>query len=141
MPIYDGFVASIYDADTGVPLPEYGCFINPKIRSVTCYIETKPDQRFIVILRDVSNGSPQGTAVYVDGVYVDNGLTGPGIAVERKWFGKRIDHLHVRPFVFRDNPSGPSLPVTFNSVFGCFLAFLCRDVHRSDDRFVHCFGE
>jgi len=114
MPIYDGFVASIHDADTGAPLPEYACCINPKSRTATCYIETKTAQGFIVILRDVGNGSSQGTAVYVDGIYVDNGLTGPGIAVERKWFGKRIDHIHVRPFVFRDNPSGPTLPVAFS---------------------------
>jgi hypothetical protein len=66
-------------------------------------------------------GVAQGTAVHVDGVYVDNGLTGPGIAVERRWYGKRVDHMFVKPFVFRENTSGtsrfPEIPFPLSPFF------------------------
>src|SRR5277367_1177734 len=109
MPFHKGFRATIYDSTTSLPLTEYAPFIDPTTDTVTSYIQTTADQPFTIILHDTINTFSQGTAVYVDGVYVDNGLTGPGIATERRWFGKRVDHIHVRPFIFRENPSGNSL--------------------------------
>lgn len=106
MPTYKGFTATIYDAETSLPLPEYSPTINQMTDIATSYIETMENQPFTIVLRDTINTFSQGTAVYVDGVYVDNGLTGPGIATERRWFGKRVDHIHVKPFIFRRNPSG-----------------------------------
>ena len=106
MPLHKGFIATIYDASTNLPLQEYAPSVDRETDTATSYIETKADQPFTIVLRDTTSAFSQGTAVYVDGVYVDNGLTGPGIATERRWFGKRIDHVHVRPFIFRQNPSG-----------------------------------
>jgi hypothetical protein len=108
MPSYNGFTATVYDSQTSLPLPEYNPSLNPNTNTTTSYIETNQDQPFTIVLRDSTSAFSQGTAVYVDGVYVDNGLTGPGIATERRWYGKRIDHELVRPFVFRRNPSGIS---------------------------------
>jgi hypothetical protein len=77
----------------------------------------------------------QGTAVHIDGVYVDNGLTGPGIAIERRWYGKRVDHVFVKPFVFRENTSGnPDHPfsVIISACFGLFVfAFIESGVSSS----------
>jgi hypothetical protein len=106
MPRHKGFIAAIYDAATSLPFLEYAPRVDDTTSVATSYIETTADQPFTIVLRDTLNKFSQGTAVYVDGVYVDNGLTGPGIATERRWFGKRIDHLHVKPFVFRQNLSG-----------------------------------
>lgn len=106
MPSYKGFTATIYDSQTSLPLSEYNLHFNPITNTTTSYIETNQDQPFTIVLRDATSTCSQGTAVYVDGVYVDNGLTGPGIATERRWYGKRIDHELVRPFIFRRNPSG-----------------------------------
>jgi hypothetical protein len=103
MPTHKGFVATIFDTKTNIPLTEYAPSINPATNTATSYIETTANQTFTIVLRDTSQTVSQGTAVYVDGVYVDNGLTGPGIASERRWFGKRIDHDRVRPFIFRQN--------------------------------------
>ena len=106
MPSYKGFTATVYDSQTSLPLPEYNSSFNTNTNITTSYIETNQDQPFTIVLRDATSACSQGTAVYVDGVYVDNGLTGPGIATERRWYGKRVDHELVRPFVFRRNPSG-----------------------------------
>jgi hypothetical protein len=108
MPSYKGFTATVYDSQTSLPLPEYNPSFDNMTNITTSYIETNQDQPFTIALRDSTGAFSQGTAVYVDGVYVDNGLTGPGIATERRWYGKRIDHELVRPFVFRRNPSGTS---------------------------------
>src|SRR5271156_6030831 len=102
MPTHKGFTATIYDAQTSLPLEEHSPTINTATNVATAYIETTADQLFTIVLRDTYSSVSQGTAVFVDGVYVDNGLTGPGIASERRWFGKRIDHVNVRPFVFRN---------------------------------------
>lgn len=109
MPFHKGFIATIYDASTNLPLQEYAPTLDQSTNTATCYIETKADQPFTIVLRDTTGAFSQGTAVYVDGVYVDNGLSGPGIATERRWFGKRIDHVHVKPFIFRQNTSGTIL--------------------------------
>jgi hypothetical protein len=103
-------MATIIDTKTNLPLPEYAHTVNSTTNTATSYIETTANQLFTIVLRDTNQIVSQGTAVYVDGVYVDNGLTGPGIATERKWFGKRIDHQLVRPFIFRQNSSGSALP-------------------------------
>src|ERR1700733_10003513 len=110
MPFHKGFRATIYDSTTSVPLTEYAPFIDPTTDTVTSYLQTTVDSqpKFTSIPHDTVNTFSQGTTVYVDGVYVDNGLTGPGIATERRWFGKRIDHIHVRPFIFRANPCSTS---------------------------------
>ena len=115
MPTHKGFTATIYDAQTSQPLEEYAPTINTSTGIVTTYIETTADQAFTIVLRDSVGGISQGTAVFVDGVYVDNGLTGPGIASERRWFGKRVDHINVLPFVFRNTRQLGIL--TFFSVF------------------------
>ena len=109
MPFHKGFIATIYDASTNLPLQEYAPTLDRATDTATSYIETKADQPFIIVLRDTTSAFSQGTAVYVDGVYVDNGLTGPGIATERRWFGKRIDHVQVKPFIFRQNTAGTNL--------------------------------
>jgi len=112
MPTYKGFTATIYDVQTSQPLEEYCPTINTATNVATAYIETRADQLFTIVLRDTYGAVSQGTAVFVDGVYVDNGLTGPGIASERRWFGKRIDHVYVRPFVFRTiSTAGNSAPI------------------------------
>jgi hypothetical protein len=111
MPSYKGFIANILNPSTALPFIEHGESIDSTTDMVTTYIETTPDEPFSIVLRDTTNTVSQGTAVYVDGVYIDNGLTGPGIASERRWFGKRIDHVHVKPFIFRNNPSGISVLV------------------------------
>jgi hypothetical protein len=108
MPSHKGFIAAIYDATTSLPFLEYAPRIDDGNSVATSYIETTADQPFTIVLRDTLRTFSQGTAVYVDGAYVDNGLTGPGIAIERRWFGKRIDHLNVKPFVFRHNLTGLS---------------------------------
>ena len=114
MPSHKGFIAAVLDAQTSQPLDEYGQTIDTVTDTATSYIETTENQSFAIVLQDTINKFSQGTAVYVDGIYVDNGLTGPGIAVERKWFGKRIDHAHVKPFIFRRNHSStfPLVPFT-----------------------------
>jgi hypothetical protein len=112
MPIYKGFEATIFDANTSLPMTEFSPTFTPHTNTATCYIETSEDQPFTIVLRDTIGSFSQGTAVYVDGVYVDNGLTGPEIASERRWFGKRIDHKNVKPFVFRKNQAGTSSRVT-----------------------------
>jgi hypothetical protein len=109
MPFHKGFIATIYDVSTNLPLQEYAPTLDRATNTATSYIETKADQPFTIVLRDTTSAFSQGTAVYVDGVYVDNGLTGPGIATERRWFGKRIDHVHVKPFIFRQNTAGTIL--------------------------------
>jgi hypothetical protein len=106
MPTHKGYTASIYDVETGLPFHEYSTSLNIQTDISICYIETKPDQPFTIVLRDNQGQFSQGTAVYVDGSYVDNGLTGPGVATERRWFGKRVDHMHVKPFVFRRCETG-----------------------------------
>jgi hypothetical protein len=109
MPSLLGYSAFISNALTCTPLPEYQPSIDDSGHIVTCYIESNTNQPFTVVLRDATANFCQGTAVQVDGVYVDNGLTGPGVSVERTWYGKRIDHVSVKPFIFRDNPSGMAL--------------------------------
>lgn len=109
MPTHKGFTAIIYDAVNGLPFPEYCPSVNTLTDTITCYIETRAEQAFTIVLRDNIGQFSQGTAVYVDGMYVDNGLTGPGVATERKWFGKRIDHIRVKPFIFRRNSAGMSM--------------------------------
>jgi hypothetical protein len=109
MPSLRGYTAFILNALTNTPLIEYQPTVNETGTLATCYIESSADQPFSIILRDGTGMFTQGTALHVDGIYVDNGLTGPGIATERSWFGKRVDHVNVRPFIFRHNPSGISL--------------------------------
>src|SRR5271154_2450427 len=99
MPTYKGYKASILDGLTSLPLPEYETTVSSNPDFVTCYIESSADQFFNIVLEDMTAGISQGTAVYVDGIYIDNGLTAPGVAVERRWYGKRIDHESVRPFI------------------------------------------
>src|SRR5437762_7660465 len=106
MPIHNGFMAAIVDEASQLPLEEYRPTLDPTTNIVTCYVETKLNQPFTIVLRDTTSVFSQGTSVYVDGIYVDNGLTGPGIAIERRWFGKRIDQIHVKPFIFGHNPAG-----------------------------------
>ena len=108
MPSLRGYTAYILNALTNTPLEEHRPTVNEAGTLATCYIESDADQPFSIVLRDTIGLTTQGTAVFVDGVYVDNGLTGPGIATERSWFGKRIDHITVKPFIFRHNPSGKS---------------------------------
>jgi hypothetical protein len=106
MPSLRGYNAYILNALTNTPLIEYQATVNGNGTLATCYVESVADQPFSIVLRDTAGLVTQGTAVYVDGIYIDNGLTGPGIATERSWFGKRIDHINIRPFIFRQNPSG-----------------------------------
>src|SRR2546423_10735612 len=106
MPSYKSFTATIHDTTTLLPLREYMTSHNPLTNTCQTYIEPSHNQPFTIILKDEESVFAQGTAVFVDGVYVDNGLTGPGIAVERRWYGKRVDHVFVKPFVFRENLSG-----------------------------------
>jgi len=110
MPTYKGYKASILDGLTSLPLPEYETTVSSNPDFVTCYIESSADQFFNIVLEDMTAGISQGTAVYVDGIYIDNGLTAPGVAVERRWYGKRIDHESVRPFIFRNIISGKRYP-------------------------------
>lgn len=158
MPTLKGFKATIYDAKTSLPLPEYSCprLIDHASNVSTTYIETTANQTFTIVLvhdpqiisQTVSQHLPDdstqiiglssvshetmgevgtgtvGTAVYVDGVYADNGLTGPGVAEERRWFGKRVDYQHIRPFVFRNNTAGtPSLPLLSPSISVSYYSY------------------
>lgn len=106
MPSLRGYSAFIYNALASTPLIEYQPMVDGTGTLASCYIESTADQPFSIVLRDNAGMFTQGTAVHVDGIYVDNGLTGPGIATERTWYGKRVDHVNVRPFIFRRNPSG-----------------------------------
>jgi hypothetical protein len=115
MPSYRSFTATIHDTTTLLPLREYMTSHNPLTNTCQTYIESSHNQPFTIVLKDEDSVFAQGTAVFVDGVYVDNGLTGPGIAVERRWYGKRVDHVFVKPFVFRENLSSKS---PFSREFG-----------------------